>query len=251
MKLLFCQIFIEIIIKDQKVVPQKSFCVLSGWGANHHTMMRCQRRYCCCQSGFEQGTMQPEHTAEGPFARRVIRPDKNHTNTRLKFNMDSPGAQQHHMALFNLLHLLGQDSVPCGTHVSGTMTLVTNHHFTTDAVSKQPCFEGFFWERVFQSKQLHLGSQHSRVIPLSACWEWRGGEGTLPCWTSHQPGVIKEKMPGEPLCGPHSANQSTASAWWTFPVRDAPILSRMEKKKITISWLSATEHFIPAMWVRG
>lgn len=88
--------------------------------------------------------MQPEHTAEGPFARRVIRPDKNHTNTRLKFNMDSPGAQQHHMALFNLLHLLGQDSVPCGTHVSGTMTLVTNHHFTTDAVSKQPCFEGFF-----------------------------------------------------------------------------------------------------------
>lgn len=43
--------------------------------------------------------------------------------------MSVPGAQEHHMALFKLLNLLGQDPVPYGNHVSDTVTLVYKPSF--------------------------------------------------------------------------------------------------------------------------
>lgn len=46
--------------------------------------------------------MQPEHTGEQLFGRRVIRPNKNHTNTMLKFNVDS----QFHVPKSIILHFL-------------------------------------------------------------------------------------------------------------------------------------------------
>lgn len=45
--------------------------------------------FASCQSGFDQGMMQPGHTGEGLFGRRIIRWNKNHTSTRPIFNGDS------------------------------------------------------------------------------------------------------------------------------------------------------------------
>lgn len=107
--------------------------------------------------------------------------------------------------------------------------LCTHHHFTLDTVSKHPCFEGFYFIPS-QPEELQMGSQHGRVTPLILPGAQVGGEGTLPCWTPHQPGVSKEKTPVKPGCRPHSVNLGTADAWWTLQVRYAPILSTSTKE---------------------